>query len=389
MRAEERVKQAIREGIQRGDLAGGAAMVIQNGEEVLFCQEGYADVWNEIPYKKDTIVRMYSMSKPITAAAAMILMDRGQLDLADEVMKYLPGFAQAKVQGGEGLVRPVYIRDLLAMTAGLSYPGENDEAQKATDKLFNELYDRLYTDNAMSTIELANRLGSDCPLAFQPGTHFRYSTCADVMGAVIEVITGMSYGEFLQKEIFEPLGMKDTGFVVPEEKQSRQAKVYEFKDGQYVEKVTNHLGIRYLHDGQPAFESGGAGLASTLVDYAKFAQMVLNKGVHNGKRILSERAVEMMSSGQLEYVSKMDLWDWSVSRWGYNYGFFNRVMEEPGKAVMYGTLGEFGWDGWLGTHYMNDPVHNLTFLFVMQGFDAGSTSTLRRIRNIIATEYTK
>ena len=196
--------------VAQNEVAGVNLLVLQNGKELLYAQSGYADLEAKHPLQKDTIFRLYSMSKPITAAAAMILMERGIIDLCDPVKKFLPGFQNQKVAKGDELVpvrRDCTIRDLLSMTSGLLYGG-TDKAGKAAEAVIEEAKARMDGPDALSTVELANRLGSQ-PLFFHPGEHFNYGTSADILGAVIEVASGMRFGEFLRKEIFEPLQMND------------------------------------------------------------------------------------------------------------------------------------------------------------------------------------
>ena len=385
---KRQVQQVLEDAVQGQELPGVSALVMQDGREVLFAQAGYADAENQIPYRRDTIVRLYSMSKPFTGVAVLILLERGCLDLNDPVARYLPGFVDARVFradgcGTESAERPVTIYDLVSMTAGLSYPGTEDAASLAADRIFSEIDRRLYTEEAMTTVEIANAIGR-LPLAFQPGSHFRYSTCADVAAAVVEVVSGMPYGEFLRREVLQPLGLHDTGFFVPPEKQSRLAKAYELQKEGFQEAKTNHLGVRYAREKAPAFESGGAGMVGTITDYARFASMLLNDGVLEDVRILQPKTVQWMAGGQLNATGKADLQRWSTERLsGYNYSFFNRVLEEEGRAMSLGTAGEYGWDGWLGTYYMNDPKNRLTLLLFSQVPGAGNTRTVRRVRNVV------
>ena len=270
-------------------------MVIRDGQEMAFAADGYADIEAGKKYERDTIARLYSMTKPVTSAAAMLLMERGLLDPGAFVEEFLPGFHNAIVASGGKLVptvRPVRICDLLNMTSGLMYGGDvTSVCSMETEKLFDRIKEHLYLEDAMTTQEVANRLGL-IPLQFQPGESFQYGTSADVLGAVIEVISGKTFGEFLKEEFFEPLDMEDTAFYVPENKQERLAKVYQ-RTEQGLELYTeNHLGIMNAMEQVPAFESGGAGLVSTLDDYAKFASMLLQEGSYQGKQILKPQTIQ-------------------------------------------------------------------------------------------------
>lgn len=231
----------------------------------------------------------------------MILLERGMIDLIDPVSKYLPGFSAQKIlKSGEEVPpkREVSIHDLLSMTSGLPYGDTGTPASDQVKPLFDEIDSRLYGNSPLGLNEIANRLGK-CPLEFEPGERWMYGTSADVLRAIVEVVAGCSFADFLEKELFSPLGMSDTGFFVPQEKQSRFAKVYREKSGVLYEERTNHLGIRYDMKTPPAFASGGAGLASTLDDYAKFGQMLLNRGFLNGVQILKPKTVDYFTSGGL------------------------------------------------------------------------------------------
>lgn len=380
----ERIQTTIQTSIARRELAGCNLLVIRNGQETLYCEDGLADKEAGTPIRRDTIFRIYSMSKPVTAAAAMILLERGVIDLFDPVSKFLPGFRNQRVAQGDELVpvhRDANIKDLLSMTSGLVYGG-TDRAGRETEAVFREIDERLLGDRPMSTLEIANRLG-ECALQFQPGQTWQYGTSADVLGAVIEAASGMRLGEFLKKELFAPLGMEDTGFWVPADKRHRLAKTYSNNaEGELELYAGNHLGIIHRMDRDPAFESGGAGLASTIDDYAKFANMLMNGGSWNGVRILRPRTVEFLITNTLTEEQQKGFNTWHTQS-GYSYGNLMRVMTDPGKAGGLGSLAEYGWDGWLGTYFCNSPKDQLTILLMMQKKDAGTTALTRKLRNLI------
>lgn len=385
---KERLEQIMKAAVEENFVSGVNVLVLKDGKEVVYGQYGLRDMEEQKPMTRDTMFRLYSMTKPITATAVMILMDRGLIDLGDPISKYLPAFkdAHVNIHGDRDVVkREIMILDLLNMTSGLPYPDLGTVAGRQSMEVFEEVDKRLYTDNAMTTMEIINALGSN-DLAFHPGEHFMYGTSADVLGALVEVVSGMTYSEFLKKEIFIPLGMNDTDFYVPMEKQDRLAKVYKTMDGKLVEEKTNNLGIRYTMDKAPAFESGGAGLASNLDDYAKFATMLLQGGIYNETRILSKSVTTYLTSGKLLPCQQEDLTrDWN-GLYGYTYGNLMRVMEEPRQNVMLTTVGEYGWDGWLGVYMANDPVNKVTMLMGIQKIDAGTCSLTRKLKNAIWTE---
>jgi CubicO group peptidase (beta-lactamase class C family) len=206
------------------------------------------------------------------------------------------------------------------------------------------------------------------------------------MGAIVEVVSGMRFGEFLRREIFEPVGMTDTGFYVPAEKMNRMAMTYRHIDGEgaapdRLETFTdNHLGMEG-YEKAPSFESGGAGLTSTIEDYRKFGQMLLNEGTTiEGRRILGRETVRFLRSNQLT-AQLIDSMGWESLR-GYGYGNFNRVLLDPAAAGSNAPAGEYGWDGWLGTYITLDPTNDFLFEYFIQLCDAGTTPVTRKLRAI-------
>ena len=382
--AVDQIKKTLRGGIEHGETAGANLMILQGGKELLYHEDGFADRENGIQIRRDTIFRLYSMTKPVTAVAAMLLLERGEIDLFDPVGKFLPGFRNQRVDAGGSLVpaeREVVVRDLLSMTSGLLYGGSGRAGQDGA-ALFQEIGDRLSGDSPMGTVEAANRMGQ-CALAFQPGSLWQYGTSADVLGAVTEVVSGMRFGKFLKKEILDPLGMKDTAFWVPPEKKDRLAKAYEDDGtGNLVPYTGSYLGIVNRMDREPAFESGGAGLASTIDDYARFARMLMNGGSLDGVRILRPGTVRYLTSGTLNGEQQKGMDQWPTFS-GYTYGNLMRGMADCGKAAGLASPGEYGWDGWLGAYFCNCPREDLTFLFMIQKTNAGTTPLTRKLRNII------
>ncbi|MDR3593745.1 serine hydrolase domain-containing protein [Clostridium sp.] len=384
------IKKVLRDNIDNNFIAGGNLMIIKDGKEIFYHEDGLADREAGVPIKRDSIFRLYSMSKPITATAIMILLERGEIDLYESVSKYLPGFKEQMVDIGDSLVpveREVTIKDLLSMTSGLVYGG-NHKAGKDTEALFQEIDSRLLGEAPMSTIEAMNKLGR-CALAFQPGTSWEYGTSADVLGAIVEIVSGKRFGEFLKEQLFGPLGMSDTGFWVPEEKRDRFVKTYADNNKGDLELYTgNNLGIVHQMDREPAFESGGAGLVSTIDDYARFATMLMNKGSLDGVQILRPHTVKYLSSGTLNTVQQKSFDNW-LTLCGHSYGNLMRVMKDCSRAADLGSAGEYGWDGWLGGYFCNCPKEEVTFLFMMQKTDAGTTTLTRKLRNIVLSSCCK
>ncbi len=375
--------------VERGEISGGSLCVEQDGREVCYVEGGFADRERREPIRRDGIYRLYSMSKPITAAAAFALMERGILDLAEPVSAYIPSFREQSVQAADGSVEPsvreVAIKDLLDMTSGLLYPGYPGEAGRGTDEIFAELDRRLFTEHPMSTGELAERLGQ-VPLAFQPGSRHLYGSSADVLGAVMEKASGLRFSELLNRLFFAPLEMKDTGFFVPEEKRSRLVTAYECAEGELIPYRGNHLGIINGMDRNPAFESGGAGLVSTTDDFMKFSRMLLQDGEYEGRQILKPGTVRMLTGGAIPASLEESFLRQFFTLQGYSYGNLMRVRRSNAEAWYLGSVGEYGWDGWLGCYMSNDPQTKRSIIFMTQKKDAGTLPVLRKLRNVIYAE---
>ena len=427
MTLQEKLQNIMQQAVDNCEVAGVNLLVEQDGQEVCYCQAGMADREGNRPMSRDTIFRLYSQSKPITAAAAMILMERGELDLCQPVSDFLPAFAEqfyvanensigdaaaggkagkeapaeekGAMNGGHGtagtaaeqrkpVLQPMRVFDLLRMTSGLAYPDEMTLAGRQTAAVFKEMDRRLFTKEAMTTREAADALAG-CTLAFEPGSSWRYGTSADVLGAVVEVISGMRFGEFLEKELFGPLGMKDTAFWVPKEKQERLAVTYETVKGpegtSLVRYEGNHLAICNRMDKPPAFESGGAGLASTLDDYMRFARMLRQGGILDGTRVMQPATVRYMMGAELMEHQQKAFEKW-IGLDGFSYGNLMRICKNPGQTVFPAGKGEYGWDGWLGAYFANFPEEKLTILMGTQKKDGGTFALTRKLRNLVLSE---
>lgn len=379
----EKLHQVLDWAVARQEIAGANLLVLHCGRELCYTQAGFADREKGRPFDRDTICRIYSMTKPVTAVAAMLLVERGLLDLGQSVGDILPAFRNMQVweEGQKVLARRnILVRDLLSMTSGLSYPGTDDSGREVAE-IFEEGDQRLYSDTPLTTMEMAEKIGH-CGLAFHPGDKWMYGTSADVLGAVIEAVARIPFGDFLRQEIFQPLGMQDTGFFVTPEKMDRLASVYERSPDGMQLKVTNNLNIPYTMHRQPAFQSGGAGLVSTIDDYAKLAQSLLG----HGKPILKPQTVAAMTQAKLLPWQQESAWRSWESLAGYTYGNLCRILIEPGMALLHGWEGEYGWDGWLGTYFCNSPQNDVTVLLFVQRIDAGTMEVTRRLRNVLAAE---
>lgn len=381
----ESLDKAVLREIDNGGIIGANLCVIKDGSEIYKKSFGYADKENNKKMKEDTIFRMFSMSKLVTSTAVMMLFERGEIDLFDPVSKYLEGFKNQKVAGLNGElakpIREVTIRDLLNMTSGVMYPDDSTAAGREMIKLYEEMDKRMINGESVSTHEFTNRMGQ-VPLNFEPGEKWMYGSSADVLGGIVEAVSGKKFGEFLNDEIFKPLGMVDTGFFVHDEKRDRFAQVYIYSPEQ--DKLVPFIGTNLCmgrYRAQDGYESGGAGLVSTIDDYKKFALMLLNKGEYNGVRILGRKTVEFMAQNQLNEKQLHSL-DWDSMK-GYGYGNLLRVMMSTAQYGTNGSIGEFGWDGWTGNYVTISPKDNLVFLYFVQLCNGGSNDTTRKLRNIV------
>lgn len=380
---ENRLDLLLQEELEAGRCKGASALILKGKQKIYAREVGFADVKRGRLMKQDTIIRLYSMTKPITAAAIMLLAERGKLQLQDPVSRYLPAFAHQTVwvdgRGSVPAVRENTVWDLLNMTSGIPYPNQDNEPGRQMDELFRRLFDRRMEHSVTTTRQAVDAIAG-VPLVFQPGERWMYGLSADVLGCVAEAVSGMRYGEFLKKELFDPLGMEDTGFFVQEEKRCRFAENYSWNQKRVLVPFhESHLGEYYGKDGR--FESGGAGLVSTLHDYAVFAEMLLNAGSWQGRQILRSETVSLMTRNHLtkaqrETVSR-------ASERGYGYGCLMRVLMEPELAGLQIEPGEYGWDGWTGNYVSVSPKEQLILLYFVQACGTGTAPVILKMKKVM------
>ena len=347
--------------VSSGEIAGCAIRVMREDQVFYEGSFGYADREKKTEMSVgNTIFPIASMSKVITSAGILQLYEQGLFKMWDPVSAFIPGFknpkiAREKPDGSYDIVEAkgeVTMRQLFTMTSGVPYGWENTAAGRirAEKEAEWEKSGKPFS----GTLEYMNMVGQ-LPLAFEPGERWMYGFSIDVLGAVIEVLSGKSLGEYLKENIFDPLGMKDTGFFVPSEKHSRIATLYRINEGMQPAQ-------RQHGDRKPEFESGGGGLYSTVPDYSRFAQMLLHGGTLEGVRILGRKTVELMSTDHLTAEQrKGDNWD---TQRGYGYGLGVRVMTNPELAGINGSAGEWGWDGAFGNWFCVDPKEKLTCVYL-------------------------
>ncbi len=381
----DRLKPLLRSFVDQGP-PGCSCMVVHNGKIVFEDYVGYADEEKQLPVAADTIFRIFSMTKVVTCTAALMLYERGLYLLNDPLENYLPEYSNPMVyrsEGGEWVASPaassIRVKDLFTMSSGITYAGGNSETERRTAELSSGPLPSSKDGVPLNVRGLAKELAA-IPLAFDPGTRWQYGFSHDVLGALIEVLSGKTLGEFMQDEIFGPLQMNDTSFRIPEEKRHRLAAMY-YRDDEGNRTATTDFNAFYEPD--TAFESGGAGLLSTLGDYARFASMMALGGELEGVRILSPRTIELMAANQLT-ANQMKDYNWSYLA-GYGYGLGVRTMMDPAAAGGTSSVGEFGWSGLAGTWTLIDPKEKLAAVYMQQMLPNLEAYHQPRLRNLIAS----
>jgi CubicO group peptidase (beta-lactamase class C family) len=352
--------------VDQGKFSGVVTLVARHGKVVHFDAVGKQDIEANKPMAVDSIFRIYSMTKPITGVAMMILFEQGKWQLNDPVAKFIPEFKDLKVYAGTGpdgkptlqpQAHPMTMKELMSHTAGFTYGFFSntpvDAMQREADVLNNDI-----------TLEEMIRRVAKLPLNSQPGAQWHYSIAVDIQGYIVEKLSGMPFDQFLAKHIFEPLRMVDTGFYVPPEKLSRLAQVYNV-DEQGKLRVENG-GFNRDYSKKPAFFSGGGGLVSTAADYFRFCQMLLNGGTLDGVRILSPLTVELMRSNAIGDKTV------TLGGPGTKFGLDFAITTDPVAAGGYYGEGTFWWGGAAGTWFWIDPVRDLIVIGMVQHLGASS-----------------
>jgi CubicO group peptidase (beta-lactamase class C family) len=340
-------------------ITGGIVLIARHGKVVFHDTYGLRQLDDQLPVERDTIFRIYSMSKAITSAAALMLVEEGKLDLDAPAADYLPEFAHTQVFDGEAVrpaKSPITVKDLFRHTSGLTY---GNAAGSPTEKLI-EATEAL---DMHSDLELmATKLGQ-IPLQFDPGTDWQYGASVDVLGYLVQVVSGRPLDEFLQERIFQPLGMADTAFYVPHQKQARFAANY-YSDGKGRLIIRDDPAkSRYLL--KPGLPSGGGGLVATASDYMRFLLMIEADGQLDGRRILSPQSVALMRTNQLPRGV-----DWigfgGDKRTGVGFGLGFSVTVEPSDKNPHAHKDEYGWGGAASTHYWLSPHDSLIVVTMEQ-----------------------
>lgn len=354
----ERIPQTMQRYVERGGLAGTLTLLARRGQVFHCATTGWMDIENQRPMPVDGIFRIYSMTKPITVTATLMLMEEGHFLLDDPISNWIPEFDRMKVFAGTrgddiyttDLERPITLRHLLTHSAGLSYGFE-------TKHPVDRLYQKAKLFESKTGAEFIERL-CQLPLVNQPGEKFWYSMAHDVLGYLIELISGQPLDVFFQERIFAPLEMFDTGFWVPREKAGRLVRMY-------APQPNGGLGLSQEMDFdrtvRPPVPSGGGGLLSTAADYLNFAQMLLQRGEFKGRRLLSRKTFEVLTTPHLPFPPGEIATDL-----GFSMGLGVAVLTNLSQGNRRGSLGNFGWGGAAGTRFWVDPQEELVGIFLAQ-----------------------
>ena len=370
---------------------GTAIEVRLKGEKVFTYASGYSDIEKLTPMTGNEAVLLYSCTKPATVTAALQLLERGLYTVTDPLYDYIPEFKDMYVKQADGnvkpLEKPIKIRDLFSMGAGLNYDLNSPGIQKA----------RELTGGKMDTATVIKCLAND-PLEYEPGTRYWYSLAHDVLAHFVEVVSGMKFSEYMAKNIFEPLGMMDTTFHPDDKLCARMAALHRFvPDGETeiqpfeVAQMGNidrdgsceKVPLNNVYKLGPEYESGGAGLVSDLENYSKFTAMLTNKGLGlNGERILTERTVDLMRTNLL-CKEQLEEFRANLAMSGYGYGYGVRTLMNPELVGSLSSKGEFGWSGAAGSIMISDPEIGLSVFFVQHCLGLRQGFFLPRLRNTV------
>lgn len=367
--AKARIDSTLKSLVDAGSIAGVSALIYEKDQEVYYNAFGFADREAQVPMDRNTIVRIYSMTKPVTGTALMTLYEQGAFQLDDPLSKYAPEFADTKVFTGvdeqgnmilEPARRPITIRDITRHTAGFV---TNTPDTTAFGKLVRET-DPMNRENTLT--QMAEKLGS-LPLAFHPGDQWSYGSSVDVQAFMVERISGVPYGEYLQTHVLDPLQLNKTRYYLPEEDRAKFAALYRKTENGQLERVAEDAANSF-NTAHWALTPGGYGLTSTLDDYMRFARMLVHKGSFDNATILKPETVELMATNQLSDTISQRMWLPSKGQVGFGIDFAVRTKPTASATENHGIVGEFFWDGAASTLFWVDPVNELTAVLFVQIF---------------------
>ena len=375
--------------IEAEKIAGCLTLIARRGELAHLSAMGMMDRERGLPMAEDAIFRIYSMTKPITSVALMMLFERGAFQLSDPVARFIPQWAELQVMtGGEypdyataPPERPMTIRDLLSHQSGLTYGFMEGPLEAGYFK--HQVY-QAGTMRGRDLQSMIDRL-AELPLKFSPGDNWNYGVSTDVCGYLVQEISGRRFDEYLREEIFEPLGMEDTGFYVPAEKQHRLAANYERGADKQLRPLDIFGAGEYFEE--PTFLSGGGGLVSTAQDYQRFCQMLLNGGQLDGARILGPKTIELMTMNHLpdhDELSARALGTWSeTANDGVGFGLGFAVLLDLPRTQNVGSVGEYYWGGAASTIFWIDPAEELIAIFMTQFMPSGTFNFRGQIKQLL------
>ena len=361
--------------VEEGNVPGGVFTIVRKGEMVYHKSFGYRTLEKKVPYKKDDIFRLASMTKAFTTVSIMQLYERGKLGLDDPIYYYIPAFAKMTVLDKFNKAdssfttikakKKITIRHLLTHTSGITYGSFNPGKIQAV-YIKTGVNDFGLSHRTISTEQMANQIAT-APLIFEPGEKYMYGLNMEVLGRIIEVISRKPLNEYFRTNIFEPLGMKDTYFYLPKSKQDRLVPVYSYsKDKKIVMASDTDFGsfVQYPKMKDNNHYAGGGGASGTAIDYAVFIQMLLNDGKYNGKRIVSRKSIEVMTSDQLILLNQKG--NGYSKTPGITYGLGFALTTEQGRSVSHKSPGTYEWGGVFNTKFFIDPEEELIFVGMTQ-----------------------
>ena len=373
--------------IDTGKFTGSLVGIYRKGRLVHDSTMGLMDRERKKPVEWDTVFRIFSMTKPVTSVALMMLFEKGLIQLDDPVYRYIPSFRKLEVyvSGVDGSFetrapdRSLTIKDLLSHQSGFTY-----------DFLKENEIDAAYSSRGIGSAtqkDLASLIDSlsDLPLLFSPGDRWNYSVSTDVCGHLVELISGQSLDTFFYENIFEPLGMSDTGFYVPAVDIPRFSANYLYHLNGLPKLLDDPLKSRFIK--RPSFLSGGGGLVSTAEDYLSFCRMILGGGELNGNRILSRKTIDLMSANHL--TGGVDLAEVASGRWsetsyqGMGFGLGFSVVKDPSMTLVPGSVGELAWGGMANTAFWIDPLEDMAVVFMTQLVPSGIYNIRRELRTLV------
>lgn len=373
--------------IHPGKLPGFAIAVTRRGEPLWFDARGLRDIERNLPMERDTVFRIYSMTKPITSIAMMQLYEQGKFLLNDPVHKYIPAWRNLRVYKGgrypdfktEPATTTMTIRDLMTHTSGLTY-GFTERTE--VDAAYRQL--KLDGSSILTLDKLVDRL-ADLPLEFSPGTAWNYSVSTDVIGYLVQLLSGQPLDDYFQEHIFKPLGMTETGFQVRPDQQDRFAACYLHQPGDTMKLQDDPQRSKYLK--RPRFLSGGGGLVSTIDDYYRFAQALCQGGEYQGQRIIGRKTLEFMRLNHLpggKDLPALSIGGFSETTYaGSGFGLGFSVKTDVAKSATIGSEGEFGWGGLASTSFFVDPVEDMVVIFMTQLMPSSSYAIRQELRALV------